>query len=176
MKILILAVAILLMVLRSQAASPVLVNANGSLAYPTNFFDLNTATDTNKLSKRGDGISGTFSLKNDLNFNGDTNAPNTNWIYSVLFENLDKLENSQTKTVSWYGKENMQLEGGIITITADTNLSFVTPNTRGVFTVPTNQWVLSLTGPADANGNVPADFIPLDNLSLTNSTFANKVD
>ena len=124
------------------------------------------------LTRTGDGISGIFSLKNDLHFDGDTNAPNTNWIYNLTFGNLSTLENTQTKTVSWYGKENMLMEGGIITITADTNLSFVTANTRAVFVVPTNQWVLSLTGAADANGNVPADFIPLDNLALTNALFA----
>ena len=138
-------------------------------------FTSSVASDSAKLTKTGDLISGVFAVTNNLTFDGDTNAPNTNWVWDIDFQNLDVLENNQTKTVSWYGKQNLLLQGGIVTITANTNISFVTPNTRAVFFVPTNQWVLSLVGLPDANGNVPADFVPLDNLSLTNTTVANKL-
>lgn len=118
---------------------------------------------TNALT--GNTVSGLWPVSADLTFDGDPISPNTNWVHSVLWQNLELLGNTQTREVNWYGKENLGLSGGIVTIYAYTNLSFVTPATAGVFS--SNNMVLALTGQFDANGNPTADFFLVSDSRFT---------
>lgn len=169
---------LLLLVSTLSPARAITVTADattGNLLAPLAFTNFIGATVTNKLTKTGDAISGTFAITNsDLTWDGDPTSPNTNWIRSIYHKDLDTFDVHQTKTVSIYGKENNTVQGGIVTINAITNLSFLTPNTLSIFFQPTNQLLLSITG-IDDNGNPTADFLPLDSVAATNSTFAGKV-
>jgi hypothetical protein len=126
-----------------------------------------------KLTKTGDTLGGTFAVGQDLVFDGDPVTPNTNWTRTVAFRSLESIENSQTKTVSWYGKELGQLYGGTTIIGAYTNLIFDTPDTFGDFTDATKLWAL---GPVDpATGLRVTRAYTLDQLGLTDSSFSGKV-
>jgi len=171
-------IALLLTFLRASAAVTLMVQTNGALAGPTNFFTANsnavTSAAVGKLSKTGDSISGTFAVTNsDLTFDADPVAPNTNRTRNFTLSNFGIIQNSQADTVSWTGRNLGEIYGGTMILGAITNLILDIPDSYGDFTDVTKLLAL---GPIDpATGLRVTRAYTLDQLGLTDTSFSGKV-
>jgi hypothetical protein len=170
-------IALLLTFLRASAAVTLMVQTNGALAGPTNFFTANsnavTSAAVGKLSKTGDSISGTFAVTNsDLTFDGYPGGGSgyASYTNSVYFNDLASFELGQVGNTYLDAISDTTIRGqSNLWILAPQKLFFLTPEIAG-FSVGTNA-VPVLTDPT--TGEVK--FTALETLKLGSTVTSGKV-
>lgn len=155
-----------------------MVNTNGALNAPTNFFRANTnelssgmnGSSLTNIGVNGGKLWGTFAVTNgSLTFDGIPGGGGGTWPRSFSLQNFDYIQNLQANHINWYGVKDATIAGGNLYLTTYTNIYFNTPEIAS-FSLSTNA-VPVLTDLV--TGQVK--FVPLESLQLGTAVTSGKV-